>query len=54
MNTSAGLFLVGMGMGIATTQFIFPKLAGTILEGVFWIVWFVLVLAGIIIIIKSH
>jgi hypothetical protein len=54
MNTSAGVFLVGMGLGIAVTQFIFPQL-GEPIKGFFWISWFILVIAGMFLIIKgSH
>ncbi|MGI6589754.1 MAG: hypothetical protein ACOX1V_03790 [Candidatus Iainarchaeum sp.] len=52
MSNSLGLFLIGMGMGVATTQFIFPILWEPIRQ-FFWISWFVLILAGIYFIIKG-
>ncbi|MEK6958418.1 MAG: hypothetical protein AABW59_00050 [archaeon] len=48
-----GLFLLGMGLGVAAIQFIFPKLVGTPVEGFFWISWFILEIAGVILIIKG-
>jgi len=53
MNKSAGLFLIGMGLGIAVTQFIFPSLKESIVGNFFWISWFILIIAGIFLIIKS-
>jgi hypothetical protein len=52
MSNSLGLFLIGMGMGVAMTQFIFPQL-GEPIRGFFWISWFILILAGIFFIIKT-
>jgi len=52
MDKSAGLFVVGIGLGVAMTQFIFPQL-GEPIRGFFWISWFILILLGMFLIIKS-
>jgi len=45
-----GIFLVGLGLGIAATQFILPHLGP--IANLLWLIWIIIAIAGVFMIIK--
>jgi hypothetical protein len=51
MNKELGILLIGAGIGMAGMQYVLPKL-GAIVLSFSWIIWFILLIVGVIFVIK--
>jgi hypothetical protein len=53
MKPATGISFLGIGLGIAATQNVFPQLINTPIQSFFWILWFILEIIGLLLIIWS-